>query len=274
MVQEVGADSSREVPVLAPAEETLTAERLGRGIAQKAIPVDRRWAGLLIDVVLPDTVGVIRRVAGLRHDDRPGQAAGNHPASLLVRRIRYPLAADLQNPSRFARHGSYLPSLVDGLRHRLLEVDVLAGAHRVNRHLRMPVVRGCHDHRVDVVAGQQVLVGVVDVGIGEADKFLGPELGPLIDVAGRYDAQNPVLPHHRQQPALEVPRADVPYADDADANAVVRAQGPASAQRSSPGNERSAVICLRRHRWLIVAHAPPCFSHAGQSERINSLACS
>src|SRR4029078_3500641 len=51
----------------------------------------------------------------------------------------------------------------DRVGHRLLDVDVLAGLHRLDGHLLVPVVRRGHDHGVDVLAGADVLVVRVDL---------------------------------------------------------------------------------------------------------------
>ena len=47
--------------------------------------------------------------------------------------------------------------------HRLFDIDVLARAQRVEHDAPMPVIRGRHDHRVDVFAVQMAGAGPLAV---------------------------------------------------------------------------------------------------------------
>jgi hypothetical protein len=72
-----------------------------------------------------------------------------------------------------------------GVRHRLLNIDVLAGADRVDHDLLVPVVgNGGHD-AVDVFVLQQF---VIAPGGGQvrADNFFGQSVTAIIEVAGRH----------------------------------------------------------------------------------------
>ena len=54
--------------------------------------------------------------------------------------------------------GDDVEALVDRVGHRLLDVDVLAGGERVERHLPVPVVRRGDEHRVDALVVEQAPV--------------------------------------------------------------------------------------------------------------------
>ena len=49
-------------------------------------------------------------------------------------------------------------ALFDGMHHGFLAVHILAGVHRVDGSLRVPVVRRSHDHGIDILARQQFVV--------------------------------------------------------------------------------------------------------------------
>jgi len=61
--------------------------------------------------------------------------------------------APLPDHQQFARSWRWpqpLPALLDAPRHGLLDVDVLAGVERVERHAMMPMIRCSDDDRVDI----------------------------------------------------------------------------------------------------------------------------
>ena len=57
----------------------------------------------------------------------------------------------MHNTAGFLRGGDHLDTVGGGVRHRLLAVDVLAGAHRVDDDLLVPVVGNGGDDAVDVL---------------------------------------------------------------------------------------------------------------------------
>ncbi len=62
------------------------------------------------------------------------------------------LRADLHDPPMARRRGDHPVALAHDVRQRLLDVDVLAGRARHDRHQRVPVVGRRDDDRVDVLA--------------------------------------------------------------------------------------------------------------------------
>ena len=108
-------------------------------------------------------------------------------------------------------------ALVDDVHHRLLAVDVLARLQRVDRDLRVPVVRGRHDHRVDVLAGEDLAV-----------------------VARRLEVLAELLPA-----LLEAPVVDVGDGDELDARHLERRRGVALAH-AARAEEREADAVVRR----------------------------
>ena len=60
------------------------------------------------------------------------------------------LRAGLDDAVVLRRRGDELAPLPHRVRYRLLEVDVLAGLHRPDAGERVPVIRRCHRHGVDV----------------------------------------------------------------------------------------------------------------------------
>ena len=120
------------------------------------------------------------------------------------------------------------PPFGDGQRCRLLQVDVLAGLHGVNRQARMLVIGRTDDDGIDVAIGEQfAIVGIAgDAVIGLAGLLavlaVEEELGFVdalaVEIARRHDARRLVLPDPRQI----VPARDPAGADGADIDAVAR----------------------------------------------------
>ena len=100
------------------------------------------------------------------------------------------------------------------------------------------VGRADHDG-IDVIAGEQVLVGMVHIAVSQADEFLGAELGTVVDVTGRGHVDGSVAAHHGQQPPLQVPRADIADADDSDPDTVVGASDAGSLRSDGTADEGS-----------------------------------
>src|SRR5262249_1033731 len=117
------------------------------------------------------------------------------------------LAADLEDPSAAVDGVAQHPPLGDGQRGRLLEVDVLAGLHGVDRDPHVPVVGGADHHRVDVLVREQLpVVGVPgDAVVGLAGLLrvrvvhqgLGVFRAPAVEVAHGHDPGRVELPDPR-----------------------------------------------------------------------------
>ena len=94
------------------------------------------------------------------------------------------LAADLQDAVVLAHSLDQLFSFIDGERHRLLEVDVLAGLAGGDGDAGMPVVGSGDYHCVDVLPCQKVLVILIHRRSGFLDALalivLGHPLGKAV----------------------------------------------------------------------------------------------
>ena len=113
------------------------------------------------------------------------------------------LHAHLELPSQPARRVPHLDRLLDGEGHWLLAVDVFARLHRVDRDLRVPVVRRGDDHGIDVLPLEEL--PVVLEGFALADGGIGP--GPLSkDIADRRQPDVSRL-HLDELPDVAAPHA-------------------------------------------------------------------
>ena len=104
------------------------------------------------------------------------------PAAVVARGLR----PDLQHLAVPLDRVAQLDGLLDGVRHRLFDIDVLAGRHGVDGDLAVPVVGRGDQHGVDVVAFEQL--AIVEIAFAAAD-VLGSRETPLIDIANGDDLQ-------------------------------------------------------------------------------------
>ena len=95
------------------------------------------------------------------------------------------LRAHLQNALGLFDGAGHLQSFVDGMRHRLLAVDVLTLIHSVQRDARVPMIGRGDNHRVDVVEGQHF--AIVEITF-DAMQFRSLALALLVDIANCGDA--------------------------------------------------------------------------------------
>ena len=154
------------------------------------------------------------------------------------------LGAELEHAPVAADRLAHGLALAGGERHGLLAVDVLAVAHGPDRVQGMPELGRGDEHRVDVVAGDQVAeVGVrVAALVGAPADFVGVALlGPLAvrlalrleRVAGGHDLDGRVTQHRAEVAAPLAADADVARAD-----AVVCRRAPAGTQDGSGHESR------------------------------------
>ena len=93
-----------------------------------------------------------------------------------------PLHADLDDAVGLADRRHHFRSLFDRVRHRLLTIGVLAGGDRVNQLAVVPVLGGGKEHRVNVLAGEEL--PVVAITLRRAARHLDPQVQvDLVDVA-------------------------------------------------------------------------------------------
>src|SRR5690606_24921217 len=149
--EQVARDAGAVVLIVPPAEEADRLEGALRRVAEKAIPVHRLRAGVGRNRVLPRSNCGVPVVPRLDEVDRPDRAAGEQLLCFGVDDGADPLTADLQHATGFLLDLDYLMALRHLLDHRLLEVDVLARVHGVDRYAGMPVVGYGDDDRVHVL---------------------------------------------------------------------------------------------------------------------------
>src|SRR5207249_9623562 len=160
------------VPVPVPVVvEAVAVERAQRRGTQPDVVADVGQVGVVVGrlvrgrldvelVLLPGRHGAV----GVLADGGPrleAQAAGHvdladaAPVDVLDRLHHHRAAAvhgpDLDDPAVLAGGLDHLAAFPHGVRGGLLDVDVLAGLHRPDAGQGVPVVRGCDDHRVDVL---------------------------------------------------------------------------------------------------------------------------
>ncbi len=98
-------------------------------------------------------------VVGRAHERDLAQTARlDHLPRFGDRRRAHHLAADLEHAPRLADDVDNLLALVDRVRERLLDVSVLPGLQRLDRHRLVPVIRRRDDDGVDVFAVQNLAV--------------------------------------------------------------------------------------------------------------------
>ena len=142
VVEEVGRDAARVVPVLAPPEVPRRIPVTLRRVADERLPVEVGRIGVGIDLVVP-LVAALRAVAP-EAARRPDHLADQPVLDRLLRLVevieRGVLAADLQDAAARLDVLGDLARLVHRVGHRLLEVDVLAGLERRHRVGVVPVI--------------------------------------------------------------------------------------------------------------------------------------
>ena len=167
----------------------------------------------------------------LRHLADPSVADQCHCEEKTAVRLRALHRAHLEHPSGLLDNPLDELPLVDGQRQRLLAVDVLAGPHRLDGDLGVPVIGGRDHDRVDILPVEDLpVVGVafggaplplrdvgdvrgkhsgIDVGergeVGELERLLGdrPSLVPQADRREHRSVALRLLPgglpDHRQR---------------------------------------------------------------------------
>src|ERR1700682_2342747 len=83
------------------------------------------------------------------------------------------------------------------MRHGLFSVDILAGAHRIDDYLPVPVVGNCRDDAVDVLVVEKILVAAGD-GKMRAPDSARQDVSPIVEI-GRARALNSREPDGRPQ---------------------------------------------------------------------------
>ena len=187
--EQVGVHAAAEVPVTAPLGVLGPVERLIRGEAelgpQEHLPVDRLGGHLSQERVVPPLADVaVAVVAGLDLHDVADLARGHHVVGHLPDRLGGRLDADGEDLLGPGLGLGDPPGLVDGVAHRLLAIDVLAGVHRVDGHLGVPVVGRADHDGVDVLGGEDL---AIVLGDQRAVVLQAAELGDGVEPAADDD---------------------------------------------------------------------------------------
>ena len=129
----------------------------------------------------------------------------------------------------------------DGVADGLLDIHILAGLDRVQRHGNVPVVRRADDHGIHVLAVEhRTVIDIVRAGRGR--KFsLRRQTARFIHVAERHDL-GPRFARQAQQIGTAAPGAQ-----SSDAHAFIGAQDSAGRQRSQDGGVAEEVAAVVVH---------------------------
>ena len=125
------------IPVVIPVEEAIRVHRVMRRRAQPLRPIElarkRRLAQRFL-VVQPPRI------------HQPHLAYAVHELLAFLKQIEAaPLHPDLHHALGPPHGFNHAEAVVNFMRHGLFDVHILAGFHRVDDHLRVPVIRSC-DH--------------------------------------------------------------------------------------------------------------------------------
>ena len=82
---------------------------------------------------------------------------------IVVEHAVVPLVAGGEDLARLPRDAAHLLAFMDGVAHQLLGEHVLAGPHRLDRRLGVEMEGQGDDHGLDIIVGQEVFVGSVDL---------------------------------------------------------------------------------------------------------------
>src|SRR5581483_5368027 len=211
VIEQVGRNAARVVPVLAEAEETVCVVRALRRRTEPHVPVNvivalPLRAGVLSNRPVPFALDRIAVVRPLAHQQLSDHAVLDRLAGLPPLIARSRLRADLDDT--VGSFGGLVKTLrlLDRFGHRLFAVDILARLHRLNRNRRMPVVGGRDDHDVNVLArdhfavieggelGLALLFGLVQalaVNVADGDDLGRAGAGPDLHRPAHHGAAAP-----------------------------------------------------------------------------------
>ena len=185
MDEEIATEAFAVVGEAAPAEEADGIEGALGCTVEESGPVDGLVTGIGWNGVNP---GSARRVAvpvGVDGEDFAEFAGIVNLFGFGVEHGADALAADADHPIVFVGGFEHGEPVFDGVRHRLLAVDVFAGGAGVLKNVTMLVVHGGDEDGVDVFAVEN---GAIVAGRGDAgilDGFLGGDVAAVIQIANR-----------------------------------------------------------------------------------------
>ena len=150
--EEIRRQAARVVPEEPPLEEPAEVEVARRRGAEEPLEVDGGRRGVRRDRVVPGARRAVAVDLALDERDLSEPAAPDELGGLLRAAHAHVLAADLHHLAALLGGRDERLALLPRVRHRLLDVDVLAGGQRVLRHLQMPVIGRGDDDGIDVGA--------------------------------------------------------------------------------------------------------------------------
>ena len=129
------------------------------------------------------------------------------------------LRSDLQHAPGLLHGRDQHVSFLDGVAHRLFQIHVLAVIHRLQRNVRVPVIRRRDDHRVDILTVDNLVV--IEITVALVMFLIGGD-ALLIRVRDGDNLAGVILLADLGESVADVSAAPAD-ADDANGNAVIGA---------------------------------------------------
>src|SRR5262249_15638623 len=177
----------------APAKEPRRIKRPLRRVAEESVPVDGLLAGVGRNWINPRAARGITIPVGI---DVENVAQFSGVVDFLCFRVEDgadALAADLRDAVSFARRFHHGETVFDGMRHRLLTVDVLASCTSIFEYFAMLMIRDCDDECVDIFSIQNLFVVARGGGLRFFDRLAGGGVSPIVEIANSnaLDSRDP-----------------------------------------------------------------------------------
>ena len=230
MVEQVGRNTAIVQEVLPETEEMFGIPGDSRRefplVTEPHIPVDvilsrHGGPGGLVDLE-PDVERAalyVTVIAAMRPGDFSHLTLADHLLRIPILLLRCPLGADLELFVVTLDRIADLDGLFHREGHRFFAVDMLAGFHGLDAHLRMPVVRSCDEHGVYILALEQLTV--IEIAIALAD-CLGFRETALVNIADRENLDVPFLAVLDKVPEMAGTHTACP--DDSEGDTVIGAE--------------------------------------------------
>src|SRR5213082_3581441 len=182
--EKVGGDAARIVPILAIAEDALGTVGHFGGRAEPFRPIEiDAFLQVERNGIVPCARGAVAIVSGGNLGDFAELAGSDDLAGLLVLVGRDPLAASLDDALVAPRRFNYFGAVFNLMGHGLFDVDVFAGAERVEHDGQVPIIGRGDDDGVNVFAVEQLFV-LSEVGVDFAvGALLGAREVALVTIA-------------------------------------------------------------------------------------------
>ena len=157
-----------------------------RHVSLPGVPVQRRGGEVGRRRIDPRPVRIVAAQRAFHELKSPSTPCATSSRAFAQRTELDALRSDLHDPPALLRGRHHRAAIRHAVRHRLLAVDVLPGAHGVHDDLPMPVIGHRGDDAVDLLVVEQLLVPARRPQVG-ADDFTRARVPPVVEVA-RGDA--------------------------------------------------------------------------------------